>query len=101
MPNTFKQLTIPEILRMADRHHQITGQWPITRDGAVHGEDNLTWEGVNTCLRKGGRGLPGGNSLARVLAKHRPVVDRRRIRADLTAKQIKDWARFQVRNDWR
>jgi hypothetical protein len=92
MPTTFKHLTIPEILRMADRHHQITAQWPISRDGPVHGEDNLTWEAVNTCLRKGGRGLPGGNSLARVLAKHRPVVDRRRIRPDLTVKQIKDWA---------
>jgi hypothetical protein len=92
MPTTFKQLTIADILRMADRHHQMTGQWPITRDGPVLGEERLTWEGINDCLRKGGRGLPGGTTLARVLAKHRPVVDRRRVRPDLTAKQVKDWA---------
>src|SRR5688572_15325045 len=91
LAGVFRQITIADIIRFADRHHQMSGQWPISRDGPVFGEDGLTWEGINTCLRKGGRGLPGGTSLARVLAKHRPTVDRRRVRPDLTAKQVLEW----------
>ena len=47
-----------------------------------------TWAIVNMALCKGLRGLPGGSSLARLLAKHRPVRPRR-----LSLRKIRAWAR--------
>jgi hypothetical protein len=88
-----KRLTINDILKWADQHHEWTGRWPITRDGPVLGVQGETWEGINTALRKGGRGMKGGTSLTRLLARRRGALDTRRIRPDLTREQIIDWAR--------
>src|SRR5690242_2352497 len=63
-------LRVPEILRWADRFHARMGRWPMARDGAISGT-NETWMGVHSALKSGWRGLPGGSSLARVLAEHR------------------------------
>jgi hypothetical protein len=46
-----------------------------------------TWAIVNMALINGHRGLPGGSSLARLLAEHRPVRPRR-----LTLQKIRAWA---------
>jgi hypothetical protein len=32
-----------------------------------------TWRDINNCLQRGYRGLPAGNSLARLLKEHRGV----------------------------
>jgi hypothetical protein len=75
VPNiqTLPRLTVKEILGWADAHHKHWGVWPNNKAGAVRGTPHETWAGVNTAMKMGRRGLPGGSSLARLLAKHRGV----------------------------
>ena len=63
-------LTIEQILEWADLHKRRTGQWPRCSAGRVLGTDEK-WLNINAALISGGRGLPSGTSLARVLAEHR------------------------------
>jgi hypothetical protein len=72
-----RQLTEALILQWADEHHAATGQWPQTRSGAVRDRPGEKWFTIDGALRDGLRGLKGGLSLARLLAKHRGVGERR------------------------
>ncbi len=65
------QLTVEQILAWADDHHRRTGKWPTYRSGVVLAAPHETWQKIDGCLRGGCRGLPGGTSLPRLLAKHR------------------------------
>ena len=86
-------LTVKQILDWADAHFDRTGRWPISRSGPVWGAaDGTTWEGVQTALAKGGRGLPGGDSLARLLKRRRKVADARMDWPDLSRDKILAWA---------
>ncbi|HLJ97292.1 MAG TPA: hypothetical protein VKU02_29300, partial [Gemmataceae bacterium] len=60
-------LTLPQILRWALGNYHRQGNWPTARSGAVAEECGETWSGIDTALRKGLRGLPGGLSLAQLL----------------------------------
>ena len=86
------RLTIAQILRWADAHHRRTGQWPRGSDTASpDGSATGSWCIVNYALRHGRRGLPGGSSLAQLLAAERGTrYDRARGR--LSIKQILAWA---------
>jgi hypothetical protein len=64
-------LTIEQILIWADAHRCLAGKWPDARSGPVGVAPGQTWEAVNQSLARGGRGLPGGSSLARLLADER------------------------------
>jgi hypothetical protein len=64
------KLTVAEILRWADAHHERTGRWPSTASGPVRDAPGEGWRAVNLSLRNGYRGLPGGDSLARLLVRH-------------------------------
>jgi hypothetical protein len=64
-------LTVDKILGWADAFHKQHGRWPRQSDGLVAGELTQTWTAVDTALRVGLRGLPGGSSLSQLLAKHR------------------------------
>jgi hypothetical protein len=68
-------LTIRHILRWADLYHATHGAWPQpkTKPGGIPGTNGETWLAVDTALRVGQRGLPGGSSLSQVLADHRGV----------------------------
>ena len=84
-------LEIRCILAWADHEHDLTGLWPRTTDGAVRANLNEKWKNIDQALRQGGRGLPGGDSLPRLLARARG----RRNPADLpplTETQILAWA---------
>jgi hypothetical protein len=59
------------VLRWADAHRRRTGRWPTCDSGDVFGVPGQTWQAVNRALFVGSRGLPGGSSLARLLARHR------------------------------
>ena len=59
--------THEQILAWADAHHQRTGAWPNQRSGAVDGAPGETWEGIQSALRVGFRGLSGGSSLFQLL----------------------------------
>src|SRR5262245_61627566 len=68
-----RPLTVEQILGWADAHHARTGGWPTKEPGLVEGTLTDTWCAVNLALRRGGRGLPGGTTLARLLFEKRGV----------------------------
>jgi hypothetical protein len=67
-------LAVPEILAWAESHHKRTGRWPSDRSGRIPETASETWRGVHCAMRRGGRGLPGGSSLARLLKEHRRAL---------------------------
>ena len=64
-------LTVEQILAWADAHHARTGRWPHTKSGPVEGAPGEAWGNIDNALRLGRRGLPGGDSLARLLDRRR------------------------------
>lgn len=64
-------LTTKQILQWADAHHRKTGEWPTRESGQVVGTSGEKWAIIQGSLSKGRRGLPGGSSLARLLAEKR------------------------------
>lgn len=93
------RLTVRKILAWADAHHHRTGRWPSqhSRGPVVAGRAD-TWCAVNIALTEGGRGLPGGDSLAKILLRYRGVR-RARYRPRLTIAQILTWAdRYHARH---
>src|ERR1700722_7091481 len=63
-------LTESQILDWADAYRKRTGRWPTCRSGAISTSSGETWQAVQEALRVGMRGLGGGSSLARLLAKN-------------------------------
>ena len=84
-------LTVGQILKWADAHHQKTGEWPKEKSGEVLDAPSETWNGIVSALVNGRRSLPGGSSLAQLLAEKRGVRNSSRL-PDLTIKQILEWA---------
>ncbi len=72
-----KHLPIEQILAWADAWHTWYGNWPTATSGPIPGTLGETWARVDMALRRGGRGLPGGSSLLRLLAEARGVSVRR------------------------
>ncbi len=87
-PSDLPRLTVEQVLAWADAHRAATGRWPSSLSGPVAEGSEETWTVVNMALSQGHRGLRGGSSLARLLAKHRPVRPRR-----LSLRKIRTWAR--------
>jgi hypothetical protein len=85
-------LNVERILGWADAHHRAAGSWPTRSSGAVAGERRETWGAIDQCLKKGCRGLPGGQWLSDLLAQHRGVRKRKRGRSRLTIERILAWA---------
>jgi hypothetical protein len=85
------RLTERQILRWADDHHRRTGDWPKQNSGPVHGEAGETWGAIHQALNAGVRGLPGGDSLARLLFRRRGVRHQRDA-LPLSEEQILAWA---------
>jgi hypothetical protein len=94
-------LTVEHILAWADAHYKRTGEWPKSNSGVIHGTAEETWSVVNTFLITGGRGLPGGSSLPKLLAEHRGVRNKQGL-PPLTADQILTWAdaHYARTNEW-
>src|SRR5262249_54787237 len=67
------RLTRTAILRWARRHRRRTGRWPTAASGPVARAPGETWQAVDTALRAGRRGLPGGSSLVKLLPRPRLV----------------------------
>jgi hypothetical protein len=84
-------LTLEQILAWADAHRKRAGDWPTSRSGPIAGVPDVTWWSVAEALIHGYRGLPGGDSLARLLARcrgrHNP-----RGQPPLSVTQILAWA---------
>jgi hypothetical protein len=91
------ELTVQQILRWADAQYERTGQWPRMESGAVVGVAGATWSAIQQALYIGCRGLPGGTSLARLLAGARGAPYRKRSREKLTVNLVLSWARLHRR----
>jgi hypothetical protein len=85
------RLSLRQILKWADAHHERTGKWPTSHLGRVTESPDETWTGIALSLQRGRRGLPGGSTLTQVLAQHRGQRDVQR-RPRLTYRQILAWA---------
>ncbi len=84
-------LTDVGILRWADAHHRRIGRWPGVSSGSVEGHPGETWRAIDGAMRDGIRSLPGGHSLAGLLAERRGVPNSARL-PRLTIRQILEWA---------
>ena len=87
----FPELTVDLILQWADAHRRRVGKWPKQMTGAVTGVPGETWVNINAALQRGQRGLPGGSSLAQLLAEKRGVRNEKSLPA-LTTALILHWA---------
>jgi hypothetical protein len=99
-PEEHPLLTIGQILAWADRYHRRVGRWPRASSGPVPGQPDEDWEQIDRALRNGKRGLPGRSSLARLLAQHRGVRNRRSL-PPLTEEQLVAWAQAYRRRTGR
>jgi len=92
------KLTIGHILEWADAHHAATGRWPSLTSGAVRQVPDETWLSIDSCLKKGHRGLRGRRSLAKLLRTRRGAYQGR---DRLTATKIKRWAQGHIKRTGR
>ncbi len=90
------RLTRPKVLALADLYRRQSGRNPTQRSGPVQPGWRLTWKAVETGLREGYYGLPGGESLAQLLAEHRGIRNRSQL-PRLTIAQILLWAEAHFR----
>ena len=73
--------TVDDILAWADVYHARTGRWPRVDAGAIPESPGDAWVNVDSALREGYRGLPGGDSLLCFLVRHgRVPADEWRVR---------------------
>ena len=84
-------LTLEQIVAWADAHHAAFGTWPNSDSGKVLGASREYWSTLDHLLKIGGRGLPGGQSIARLLAEHRSVWAGRTMEP-LSVEQVLAWA---------
>ena len=84
-------LTVGRIVEWADAHYAARDRWPTRMSGRVPGVYRESWGTLDDDLREGRRGLPGGMTLARVLAEHRGVRNVHTIRR-LCPEKIVAWA---------
>ncbi len=85
------KLSEKKILAWADEHCARTGAWPNEYSGRIGAAPDETWWNISAALREGGRGLQGGSSLPRLLARQRGVRNRGRL-PRLSLQQVLDWA---------
>ena len=85
------RLTPQQILIWADAHFKRTGAWPVQRSGRIFDSPSETWLGVDAALGIGGRGLPGGDSLAALLTRERDARKKRNLPV-LSYKLVLAWA---------
>jgi hypothetical protein len=85
------RLSIDQILGWADIWHARMGRWPNHRSGPAGDLAETTWGAINSALQRGLRGLAGGSSLAKLLARYRGVRNKQDL-PPLTVQQILAWA---------
>jgi hypothetical protein len=83
-----KGFDIDEILAWADAWRERTGEFPNAQSGPIPEAPGETWAKVDGALRRSGRGLPGGSTLAQLLRERR---DKPPPPGNLTLDQIRMW----------
>jgi hypothetical protein len=64
------RLSVTRIVAWARAHRRRTGQWPRAHSGHVADSNGENWGSIDNWLRNGGRGLPGGSSVSRLLVQY-------------------------------
>ena len=85
------RLTERQILAWAKAHCERTGKWPTCSDTAVFDAAGESWSALDLALARGYRGLPGGTTLARLLARHYRKTNRAAL-PRLSIRRILTWA---------
>jgi YD repeat-containing protein len=100
-PRNLPALDEREIIRWTRVHFRRTGKWPQLNSGAIHAARGETWNAIDLALHRGTRGLPGGSSLAQLLAVHGLKRNPKRL-LPLSSRQILDWAdaHFRRHGEW-
>ena len=80
-----------QILEWADSHYLAHGEWPHVNSGPVTEAPDVTWDSINNMLTSGLRGLPGGSTLAKLLANERGKRNPAAL-SDLSEEKILTWA---------
>jgi hypothetical protein len=88
---TRRPLSLEMVLAWSHAHHTATGRWPHASSGAIKGVPGETWSKIDSALRVGCRGLPGGTSLSRFL-RSTLFPNQKRDARPLTIEQILAWA---------
>lgn len=88
-------LHIKQILDWADSYRARTGDWPTKKSGLVWEDHTESWHNIDQNLSKGLRGLRGGSSLPRLLAKHRARRNRKQL-PHYSIDQIVQWAKHHA-----
>lgn len=85
-------LRVEDITLWAQAYHERIGTWPTAHSGPIVESQGETWAAVHAALSTGLRGLPGGDTLARLLARE---FGRRNARnaPPLCEETIKEWIR--------
>jgi hypothetical protein len=84
-------LRLKQIALWAKEHHRRVGSWPMSGSGAVSAAPHETWKSIDLALRWGYRGLTGGLSLARLLARELGIRNRASL-PQLNPERIVAWA---------
>ena len=96
-------LSIEQVVRWMQAHTSSCRRYPTKRSGAIDGAPGETWAGLDSALRFGQRGLPGGQSVAKLrnelikggrLPAEPP--SRRMYAAPLSLEQIAVWMQAYV-----
>lgn len=100
-PRHVPDLNESEIVRWAKAHFRRTGKWPTANTGPINEAPGESWSAVVAACKHGGRGLPTGSSLARLLDAHGLKRNHRAL-PPLSIQQILKWARrFHARHgEW-
>jgi hypothetical protein len=83
--------TEEQILAWADAFYERTGRWPMARSGEIPEAPGENWHAIHSALNNGQRGLPGGSSMAKLLAERRGVRNRKAL-PPLDEETILRWA---------
>lgn len=95
---TLSSLSNQQILEWADAYRARTGDWPRPDSGPIHRRAKETWMAVEAALSLGLRGLPGGDTLRKLLARERGRRHKGAL-PPITVRQILRWAdTFHKRN---
>jgi hypothetical protein len=104
--NVRNQMRLPRwtengILVWIDGYRERTGAFPNSTNGVVPESHGDTWSSIDRALRRGLRGLPGGSSLARLLASRRGIQNPSDL-PRLSIRQILIWAdeHFRRTGSW-
>lgn len=89
-------LSAAQILAWADAHRSRTGDWPGGKGGPIPEAPGETWRAVEQALAGGLRGLPGGDTLARLLARERGKRNRKAL-PPLSAVRVREWVKKHFR----